>query len=85
MNTCYLAFDLDLIFQVFVISFLVLLFAFTMLERLLKFTVRSGMSSLLKFNIIITLCIFFSIVTIVIVHQTDFQKIIVVDKESVLF
>ena len=56
-----------------------------MLERLLKFTVRSGMSSLLKFNIIITLCIFCSIVTIVIFQQTDFQKIIVVDEESVLF
>jgi hypothetical protein len=85
MNTCYLALDLDLIFQMFVVSFLVLLCALTMLERILKFLVRPGMSSLLKFNIIIILCMFCSIVTVIIFYQTDFQKIIVLDAESVLF
>ena len=85
MNTCYLALYLDLIFQMFVVSFLVLLCALTMLERLLKFIVRSGMSSLLKFNIIIILCMFCSIVTVINFYQTDFQKIIVLDTKSVLF
>ena len=56
-----------------------------MLERILKFIVRPGMSSLLKFNIIIILCMFCAIVTVIIFYQTDFQKIIVLDTESVLF
>ena len=85
MNTCYFAFDLDTIFQVLLVSFVVLLCPLTMLERLLKFIVRSGMSSVIKFNIIIIFCLFCSIITIVIFHQTDFQKMIVLDEESVLF